>query len=753
MQPDDHTINAGQETNARGKDVALLVKGVVSYIAKGKFVLADGHEPTAPLKIPADFTGICVASMADVAADERMIDYLDQLGLRQVRLDYTYGDGEGHTGRFLEALQARSFRVLLRLLPPPEEASRMEQPEAAARWREFVEATLERFGDGLEAVEVGNTVNRRNWSGFRRFSQFMVVWRIAHDILRRRNITIAGPNVTNFEPPFNKILLSMMAEEGNLPDIHTNNLFAERAVQPENYDHKILGRRLAGLHKLNLIKKARLIGRISDQFGIDRTWSTTAFWTLPRIGRRTLENEAAQADYLTRYMVLTAVSGALGRVYWGPLVSQREGLVDDGTGQPAPHELVAFYGTNYGELQNYRTRPAFHAFACFNRLIPGALYKGRKSTGRWLEIHEFESVGQRIHVAWAADTRAAPLAALYADEDLTQAEYLSRDGVTLPEQPSLITDSPIYLCWPLERTVAVAPGVDVLPAVAIDGNRRGGRYYWHQDSQWQGVVFAPDRQQADRLIDALNPERLAPPSADNALRIARNAIWRVPHPLVPGEELAVKKPNKLKPHKRFLDKLKPSKAARSWNGATRMARAGIHSPDPVAYFERAGESDPLNNWYICHYAAGMPSVRSCFEAYARGEASYEGITKEMLFPPLCDFLRKLHQVGVYFRDLASGNILIDRSNEGELRFSLIDTARAEFYPLETPLVWRLSDLKRTCYKLNWPLRIEFMEMYLGGLRKPRRFSLLYRLPFYYFDLKSDMKRFMKGKKKRLRART
>jgi len=82
MQPDDHMINAGQETNARGKDVALLAKGVVSYIAKGEFALADGHEPTAPLKIPADFTGICVASMADVAADERMIDYLDQLGSR-----------------------------------------------------------------------------------------------------------------------------------------------------------------------------------------------------------------------------------------------------------------------------------------------------------------------------------------------------------------------------------------------------------------------------------------------------------------------------------------------------------------------------------------------------------------------------------------------------------------------------------------------------------------------------------------------
>lgn len=739
--------SAAQKVSADEKDIALLVKAVAVYVAKGEFAMADGHLPIAPLKIPADFSGICVASMADADSDERMIEYLEQLDLRQVRLDYTYGDNDGHTARFLEQLQAHSFRILLRLLPPPEEASRMEETVVAERWRTFVETTLERFGDGLEAVEIGNTVNRKNWSGFRRFSQFMAAWRIAHEIIRRRNLTIGGPNVTDFEPPFNKILLTKMAEEGCLPDIHTNNLFAERAVQPENYDHKILGRRLAGLHKLNLIKKARLLKRISDQYGIDKTWSTTAFWTLPRIGRRTLENEEAQADYLTRYMVLAAVSGALERAYWGPLVSQREGLVDDGTGRPAPHELVAFYGTNYGDLEDYRTRPAFHAFACFNRWIPGALYQGRKSTGRWLEIHEFETAEQRIHIAWTGDKHAAELAALYSEDDLDEAEYLSRDGAVLPERPSLITDSPVYLCWPLERTVSVTRGVDVLADVAIDGNRRGGNYYRYQDPQWRGVVFAPDREQADRLIEELHPHRIGAPTAENILRKARNVIWRLPDPLDPEQELTAKKPNTLKPHKRFLDKLKPSKAARSWNGATLMMRAGISSPEPIAYFESATESDPFNNWYICRYAAGMPSVRSCFEAYTRGETSYKGITREMLFPPLCAFLFKLHQVGVYFRDLASGNILIDRKADGELQFTLIDTARARFYPLETPLPARLSDLKRTCYKLSWPLRIEFMEMYLGRLRKPRRFSLLYRLPFHYFDFKTDAKRFLKGKKK------
>ena len=50
-------------------------------------------------------------------------------------------------------------------------------------------------------------------------------------------------------------------------------------------DRADAGRRLAGLHKLNLIKKARILGRLGAGFGIQHTFSTTAFWTLPRLQR------------------------------------------------------------------------------------------------------------------------------------------------------------------------------------------------------------------------------------------------------------------------------------------------------------------------------------------------------------------------------------------------------------------------------------------------------------------------------------
>ena len=72
---------------------------------------------------------------------------------------------------------------------------------------------------------------------------------------------------------------------------------------------KILGRRLVGLHKFNLIKKARLLARLGADVGVPRLISPAAFWTLPRIERMLPDSEQKQADYLSRYMVLCAASG------------------------------------------------------------------------------------------------------------------------------------------------------------------------------------------------------------------------------------------------------------------------------------------------------------------------------------------------------------------------------------------------------------------------------------------------------------
>ena len=728
------------------RDTAIFWRAALGYLLRGRFRFPGGHIPPAGTRVPEDFAGICVASMDDPACDELMIRYLRQLGISAVRLDYGYAGPGNHPERFLQRLLDDDFKVLLRLIPPPEEARQMLKPAAQQRWRQFVAKALLDHGDRIEGVEIGNTVNRRAWAGFTTIDHFMQAWHIAHELAREQGVTLAGPNVSDFEPPLNAGFLALMARRACLPDIHTDNLFVERAFEPEFYDRKILGRRLGPLHKLNLVKKARLLGRLGAEYGVDRTWSTTAFWTIKRIVRRLAQGEEKQADYIARYMVLAAASGGLGRAYWGPLVSQREGLVDDGTGREADHELVAFYDGNNGSVENYRVRPALHAYANFIRLIPGATYTGAHGTERSLQIHAFETAEHRLHVLWTINARAADLQALYSEADLAVAEAIGRDGEMLDEMPGLVTESPLYLRWPLSRPVAVTPDVGVMKDIRIDGNRPGGRYYLHRDDRWLGLVFAADRQQADLLIAALHPDKIAPPGGGNNLRKSRNVIWTLPDPRTPGKLLAAKKPHRLKFNKRITDALKPAKSVRSWNGACELLRHGMDSPLPVATFSRADGVDTLNNWYICDYAGSVPSVKDFFIAYNSGAVEHQGISRGRFFDLLCRFVLRLHEVGVYFRDLTGGNILVHLDADGEVRFSLIDTGRARFYPGATPFSKRMADLARTCYKLDWPLREEFMGRYLGAHGK--RFGWRYRLPFRLFDWKLNFKRTLKGKKRR-----
>src|SRR5690606_30993206 len=125
-------------------------------------------------------------------------------------------------------------------------------------------------------------------------SGFLSMWEIGWHEVRRRGLTLMGPGVTDFEPPWNVGMLALLAERGLLPDIHTDNLFSERCTEPERFDHKILGRRLVRLHKFNLIKKARLLARLGADQGVPRLVSPSAFWTLPRIERMLPDSEEKQ---------------------------------------------------------------------------------------------------------------------------------------------------------------------------------------------------------------------------------------------------------------------------------------------------------------------------------------------------------------------------------------------------------------------------------------------------------------------------
>lgn len=682
---------------------------------------------------------MCVATSSDPATDDYIIEQLHDLGIEQARVDYDYDSADNHVVRLLNRLLDASFQVLLHLVQPKQSAACMETGEAQQEWRDFVSTTLDTYGDRVVAVEIGSTINRARWAGYS-LEGFANAWDIAYDEARARGLVIAGPNITDYEPLYTIGVLHGLRERQRIPDIYTNNLFVERAIQPEIADASVSGRLLAPVTKYNVIKKARQLRRTAIRHGAMKMWNGYVTWTLPRIARRVPNVEEKQADYLARYMVLAAASGAMERVYWGPLISFREGLIDDPHSLNPREELVTFYGTVYGPSTYYRQRPAFDALRQFARLIPGSRYLGRLIPDDGLEVHAFLSDTYLVHVVWTLNALVTDLSTLYHRADLREATGYNRDGRSLTEQPTVATERPLYLVWSAGKSVSVKPGARPIKGLSVNLIDAAGHYYPVRDDNWEGMVVARDRAHADDLLAALHPERIGQLPQAKLLRKARNAIWTVTDPTDDNRLLVIKQPVKLRAHKKLFERFKVSKAKRSWTGACELLRRGIDSPHPVAYFERANGPGLTENWYLCEFHPGQLSVRQFFTAYAQGHTEFEGFSMQAFLSQLVPFLVHLHGRGVYFRDLSGGNVLV-RNNAGTLSFSLIDTARARFYLLPITLPKRISDLKRICHKLHWEGRVMLLTMYLEAIG--RSFSLPYRIPFHLYDLKAATKRLLR----------
>lgn len=715
----------------------FFASALAGYILRGGFFCPGGHLPPAGHRVSEAFAGVGVAASSDPAVDDYLIARLREAGIRHVRLDFTYGDDEGPAGRLLEALYAASFHVVLHLVQPFERARCMESAGACAEWQRFVVATLDRHGARAEMVEVGSTVNRRRWAGYT-LSGFLSMWGIAWREVRARKLVLAGPSVTDFEPPWSVGLLALLRRQGQLPDVHTDNLFSERCTEPERYDHKIFGHRLASLARVNLVKKARMLQRIGTDFGVPRLFSPAAFWTLPRIERMLPDSEEKQADYLSRYLVLCAASGALEGAWWGPLICHREGLIDDGVPQYPKLERITHYAAVTGALADFRVRPALHALKAFSELIPGSHYEGRLNASQMLEVHAFRSETKLVHAVWTINGRAAALVDLYGTEDLQAAEYRSRDGELLREASTLASEAPLYLCWPPHRQVRVKAGAAVLKDVAIHRHVAGKTHFFFRENGWQGLVLATDAAEAALLLQTIHPERIGAPPPETTLRHARNAIWTIPDPRSEGARLVVKQPVKMHLHKKFFDRFKPAKGLRSWNGTSELLRHGVDAAPPVAYFEKLGDATLLQNHYVCELVPAESTARELVAAFARGEAAFSGVEEEAAYRQLASYLLRMHGSGIVFRDLSGGNILIGKGRDGQLRFSLIDTGRLRPHLLPLSLRQRISDLVRICNKMNSTGRQKFLATYLSAING--RLRWWHRLSFAIYDLKVTMKR-------------
>ena len=735
--------------NSQKKQASMLTWPIIrkglAYIFSGKLYIKDGHLPTANHLVPADFIGVCVASAADAAMDDYVISQLRLLNINQVRLDFSYGDLESFNARFLQRLITENFHISLHLIQPFAHARNMESTAEQAIWKTFLISVLDRFGSNIARVEIGTTINRKRWAGYT-VDGFLQTWDIAYKEIKQRGIALAGPNVTDFEPIYNIGILDMLKAKQQLPDIHTNNLFSERVSEPERFDHRVFKYRWATILKFNLIKKARLLKKISTDFGISQFISPVAFWAIYRIQRRLPDGEQKQADYLARYMILNAASGALDQAFWGALICHREGLINDGLSDaeyPAL-ERVTHYASVDGDKENFKYHPSFHAMKTVASMVQGAHYQAALASSHGLEIHHFQTAQHNIHALWTINGRVAFLQDIYSAIDLQQAEIIHRDGHSLATAPQILNETPIYLRWPINQTIAIKPDAELVKDLAIHAHIQGLQYYPFHEDGWFGLILAKNADEAALLGQQLHPANLNSPQKNAALRHARNAIWAVPDPRDPSRNVTVKQPVKMYPHKQFLDRFKPSKARRSWNGALELLRRGVDTAHPVAFFENEHDTTLKQNFYICDYVTADCSVGEMFVHFAKGHKEFPiaakdiSVSAEDTYQQLAQYLHQMHRTGTFFRDLSGGNVLVEVLNDKKLHFSLIDTARARFYTHGAPISERIADLARICNKLHWAGRKRFMGLYLANIGMKLTFQI--KLAFYLYDFKVAFKR-------------
>ena len=729
------------------------IADILKSVFQLKHWLSLPDSPGQAFEISRDFVGVNVAPAEDPAVDDYILARLAELGVSHIRMDFAYSSKNGPAQRLLTTLLENNFQVMLNIFPNLEEARALYKSAAAqTQWASFLEEMFTDYQGKVSCFEIGATPNRGKWSGFSSRS-FLAAWKIANSVAKDYDVTLAGPNVSDFEPIFNATYLSLLQRLDAVPGVHTDNLFVERVVEPEAYDHRVFGRFAQDRLKLNLIKKARILDLIGRERGCTQTWCTYTCWTLKRLSRRGAWPEDKAADYLLRYLTLTAASGALNRVYWGPLICARDGLIRTRAQDYPRIDQVSFYERVFGGVDEFTATPAFYAMKHGLSSLSGARCLQAIHQVNGVSLFSFETAsGEHLHLCWCRDGQSWPLAAFFTEEVLAEAQFHDTRGRSIPP-PLMICEHPVFIqASHLPTTYSDSELSNTIPQGIIHLSSPDHQSTAYANQDWVGAYMLGQYTQAADLekSSTLYPDSLVQLEETAVLRDTRNRIWNVTDPRGGDKQITVKL-NRTKGFKRFSYRFRPSKGRRHWNNACEMERRGISTPRPVAFHERPSQSGVRDSWYLCEFVPDAFSAREVYAAFRDGAQSHRGLDKPAWFKLLSSFVCDMHNRQIVHKDLSAGNLLLRQNPDGSIQPLLIDIGRA----------WlgkgsgikqrhRMLDLIRIAYKLNWADREAFICAYEEHLG--HRLSALWRIPFHYYDNKQGLKKRLKGKhKKKSRA--
>jgi len=693
------------------------------------------------VNIHDDFFGINIATSEDAECDDYVIEQLHELGIKHVRMHFSYDSVSSYGERLLNRVLSEDIDVLLTLLPPRNDARVLLDDKAALDdWREFVSGVFERYHDTVSIFEIGNASNRKKWSGYQ-LDSFLLAWREAYSLARTDYSSLAGPNVSDFEPLYNIAFLKTVKKLGRVPKIHTDNLFVERVVEPEAFDHRVLGLSAGKWLKLNLIKKARILDAIGKKFGCEQTFATYQCWTIKRLSRWSDKPEKKQADYLSRYLILAAASNALNRVYWGPLICGRDGLIDDGSDMSGYPEIdnVSYYKCVRGEVTQFQLRPAFFALKFVRTILSNTSCiqgtNGLNGVSHFVFTHQG---GNETHVAWCRDGVSVASLDIYPNALSKKAKYYNNCGEELGEMPANIDEQPLFICFPVGESICRPDkhGIESLNSLESLISRDNSIHSF-SNNDWQGSLMVASTSTLSETSASLLPEVINQVPELKVLRDKRNKIWNIDSDF---GRLTIKL-NRSSGVRKIGYYFKSSKAKRHWDNAVTMLTRGVNTPVPYAYFDRHNNSGIEDSYYITEFIEDAFSARDVFASINKNEGTYRGVAHSILLEKLAQFICNLHDNAIIHRDLSSGNILFTCDDAMHLQLYFIDIGRAKVVS-ELSARQRLIDLMRICYKLSWPAREEFMGYYNRHLGY--KVSAFWRCAVRYFIFKQQSKRFIKG---------
>ncbi len=292
--------------------------------------------------VPWQGTGICLGpSQPD---PQGLIAALDDLGVQNVLLRLCpWQDDHDADEELAGELKRRGYELAFAL---PQNRDLVRDPQ---RWRGKIEELAERFTPFGRHFQIGQAVNRSKW-GVWRMPEYYRLVSIAAEVLRTYpGVEILGPAVIDFELHFTAAILNRSGMDWRF-DAMASLLYVDRRGAPENPQASF-----DTVDKVILLQAIAETGRNCEP----RSWITEFNWPLREgphspAGKKVSVDEAAQADYLARYLLLTLATGTVERAYWWQLVARGYGLIaPDDAGGPGVR------------------RPSFHAFATLERQLRG----------------------------------------------------------------------------------------------------------------------------------------------------------------------------------------------------------------------------------------------------------------------------------------------------------------------------------------------------------------------------------------------